>query len=549
MFSSAGFGALGWVRIAAVAACPAELLAQSATLVPPSPIEQGWFGHCVALESGRLAVGAPFSEDPGGLYTGRAYVYERAGGAWSVSADLLASDGEELDRFGIDVALAGATVLVGAESEGPGSIMYGAAYVYVKTAVGWIEQAKLTAPVRVAGSRFGLDVALSGDTAAVAAMQDSSVASLAGSVHVFTRNGATWTHQQQLTVNDVTTQAAFGFGLALDGDVLIASTPYDDWANLFDVGSVHVFERTGTTWNKYAKLSPLAPSGSLRFGASLALQSGTMVVGTFDLPGAAFVLEGAGAVWNQTAELRPLDPDATTFFGVHVALDGSRAAVGALMENVFDPFTPSSGAVYLFDRVGSSWTLVQRLVSPTPAQDDAFSAVALDGVEFAVGETRDGATNIGAVHVYELGGPLSYCTAGTSTNGCTPHLSLDRLASVTSTAPADLVASGLDGQTSGLAFLGAAASATPWAPGSTSTLCALQPLARLPPVAATGGSAGACDGSLVSDVNAFLAAHGGALLGQPVLVGTRVHAQVWFRDVLAPKGSNLSDALAFVFYP
>ncbi len=95
MFRSAGFGALGWIRLAAATACPAELLAQSATLVPPSAIALGWFGHGVGLDSGRLAVGAPFSEDPSGRHTGRAYVYERAGGA----------------------------VVVGAESEGPGSIL------------------------------------------------------------------------------------------------------------------------------------------------------------------------------------------------------------------------------------------------------------------------------------------------------------------------------------------------------------------------------------------------------------------------------------------
>lgn len=150
-------------------------------------------------------------------------------------------------------------------------------------------------------------------------------------------------------------------------------------------------------------------------------------------------------------------------------------------------------------------------------------------------------------------GPLcaatSYCTAGVTTSGCTPSMSLSGQPSATSGQPAVISASGVDGQRSGLMFVGLQPAALPWAPGSTSLLCIAPPIARVLPAQSSGGSAGQCDGSLSVDLNAYVQSTGGTILGQTVSAGFTCFAQAWFRDPPAPKGTNLSNALSLQFCP
>jgi hypothetical protein len=64
----------------------------------------------------------------------------------------------------------------------------------------------------------------------------------------------------------------------------------------------------------------------------------------------------------------------------------------------------------------------------------------------------------------------------------------------------------------------------------------------------TGGTAGACDGSLSLDWNSF-ASSNPAALGQPFAAGEVVSAQAWYRDPPSPRTTELSGALAFVLLP
>jgi hypothetical protein len=64
----------------------------------------------------------------------------------------------------------------------------------------------------------------------------------------------------------------------------------------------------------------------------------------------------------------------------------------------------------------------------------------------------------------------------------------------------------------------------------------------------SGGTTGACDGSLSLDWNAYRASNATAL-GNPFSAGQSVYAQGWFRDPPSPKTTSLSDALSFVTCP
>jgi hypothetical protein len=141
--------------------------------------------------------------------------------------------------------------------------------------------------------------------------------------------------------------------------------------------------------------------------------------------------------------------------------------------------------------------------------------------------------------------PQPYCTAGTSTNGCTPSINANVQPNTTNNAGCVITTSGVEGQKQGILFYGVdntGFAPTPWGFGSTSFLCAKPPTTRLGGPVSSGGSVGQCDGSYVLDWDAFQVANPSAL-GNPWLTGDKVFVQSWYRDPSAPRTSNFSNAL------
>ena len=136
--------------------------------------------------------------------------------------------------------------------------------------------------------------------------------------------------------------------------------------------------------------------------------------------------------------------------------------------------------------------------------------------------------------------PVVYCTAGTSSGGCTPSIHASGTASASASSGFVLGASALPGQKWGVVLYGIAGEvAAPW--GGTSTLCMAGALQRtgLHP---SGGTLGACDGAIAVDWNAWRVTHPSAL-GAPFVPGQVLWAQVWYRDTAAPPATALSNAV------
>jgi hypothetical protein len=172
-----------------------------------------------------------------------------------------------------------------------------------------------------------------------------------------------------------------------------------------------------------------------------------------------------------------------------------------------------------------------------------------DGVDdWAISDTGFNQSR-GRVRIFAgaAGNLLSYCTSGTTTNGCTPHVTPVGTPSASAATPFSLSISGLEGDKPGLIFYGiAGAQAKPWT-GSASTLCVKPPLQRTK-FTFPGGTDGQCDGLLVFDWDAYAQLHPGSL-GQPFQAGERFWTQGWFRDPPSPKTTSLTDALTFALTP
>ena len=310
------------------------------------------FGASVAISDDTVVVGAPNEGDGGAVYA-----FTRTGTNWSQQAYLKASNAEggtsrfdTADSFGVSVALSGDTLAVGALGEDSNAIGVngnqvdnsarnsGAAYVFTRASGAWSQQAYLKASNTGAEDQFGSTVALSGDTLAVGASQESSNATgvngnqtdnsagASGAVYVFTKTNGAWS--QQAYVKASNTGAGDQFGqVALSGDTLVVGA----WRESSAATGVN-----GDQFNESALLS-----------------------------GAAYLFTRTSGVWTQQAYLKPSFPQITNIvsqlrfgsFGSSVAVSGDSVAVGAQRENSAamgingnqpDSSALNAGAVYVF---------------------------------------------------------------------------------------------------------------------------------------------------------------------------------------------------------
>ena len=81
-----------------------------------------------------------------------------------------------------------------------------------------------------------------------------------------------------------------------------------------------------------------------------------------------------GGVWNHEAALLPADNFPGNQFGKSVSIDGDRVAIGAPKDDPDDATHAweGKGSVYIYDRVGSAWSLTAKVTAGDGLQGDEF---------------------------------------------------------------------------------------------------------------------------------------------------------------------------------
>ena len=147
---------------------------------------------------------------------------------------------------------------------------------------------KLTAKDGAYGDFFGISVAISDGTIVVGAHNDDDKGSNSGSAYVFEKSDSSdatsWTQVVKLTAKDGAANDKFGFSVAIsDGTIVVGAYGDDDKGSAS--GSAYVFEKSdssdATSWTQAAKLT--ADDGAVDdyFGRSVAISDGTIVVGAY----------------------------------------------------------------------------------------------------------------------------------------------------------------------------------------------------------------------------------------------------------------------------
>lgn len=423
--------------------------------------------------SAALGVNPDGEDDDSAIEAGAVYVFTRSSGVWSQEAYLKADNAQTGDAFGESLALFEGTLVVGAPGEDSGTSGVslegsgnnaaggaGAVYVFTRSGTTWSQEAYVKASNADANDRFGASVAIWEDTLAVGARNEDGegddVVAAAGAAYVFQRVGVTWVQQAYLKASNPDVSDDFGVSIALWGDTLAVGADREDSAavgvnadgeddnSATSSGAVYVFGRSKGVWSQAAYIKASNTEESDGFGTSVALSNDLLAVGADGEDSAATGVDGdqddnshssAGAVyvftrvdgaWSQQAYVKASNTGANDRFGVALAISEQTLAVGAEFEfsaatglngDGDNDFAPASGATYLYDREGTSWSPVAYIKAENANSGDTFGgAVALsegllvvgawreDGGAVGIGgnATDNSADDAGAAYVYQI---------------------------------------------------------------------------------------------------------------------------------------------------
>jgi hypothetical protein len=309
---------------------------------------------------------------------GAVYVFVRTGTTWSQQAYIKPSntgqaavgDGfAEGDQFGYSLALSadGNTLAVGAIGEDSAATgingdqsdnmanQSGAAYVFIRSASVWSQQAYIKSSMTRPNVLFGYSIGLSGngDTLAVAEYDADRGQ---GALYVLTRTAGVWSHQARIKAQNAENGDSLGYSMAIsdDGNTIAAGAADED-----------------------CLIPGINPSGCDKDQPS------------DQSSGAAYVFVRNGNAWTQQVFLKSSHPSQEDWFGVRLAIsgDGNTVAVAAPNEDSAskgingkqdDNTAPEAGAVYYFTRTGTTWVQQAYVkASNTRAGDEFGTSLAL----------------------------------------------------------------------------------------------------------------------------------------------------------------------------
>jgi hypothetical protein len=248
------------------------------------------------------------------------------------------------------------------------------------------------------GDEFGAAVAMRGTTLAVGApLADRAGFADSGAAYVFELDVREWTFASPLAASE----AGGGLGRAvafLDNDTVVVGAPPKGLG-----GFAYGFRRQTPTWLFLDQLDVADPEADQLLGSALAHFSGiwTFVGAPGDsdaagggcCSGAVYVYQKAGTTWTEVDELIGLDSNASDELGTSLDLE---ASAGVLVAGA--PGAAGGGRVYVFMNDGAGFTERGFVSGSFGVPGDRFGrAVAISGDTLLVGAVE-------AVHVFSFDG-------------------------------------------------------------------------------------------------------------------------------------------------
>ena len=306
--------------------------AQAAKLSATGGVEGDDLGAALALDAGRLLVGAPGTDSSkGAVFASRR---DTRTGGWT-PLTRVATGAEVSDRLGESVALSGTRAVVGApgllrgggQQDGANTylrIKNGTAFVYVvQPDHSWKTEATLGVGADTTRS-FGASVLVSGDEVFVGAPRTSKAA---GVVYGYKRSGAAWQQVAKLQADSMIPVSQFGAAMARTGNDLLVGAPSTNKQS----GRIYVFSRGANGWSQRQVIDPDSSKGPGLLGARLAAQ-GDAAVATAPLresgmgTAVALARTPASGAWAMKADVIDKAPELAKVTGGEKRCDTGKVA-------------------------------------------------------------------------------------------------------------------------------------------------------------------------------------------------------------------------------
>lgn len=380
---------------------------QDAYIKSTIPYESQWFGNSLDLHGNTLAVGV-LQEHNLAVTTiwngttpveerlsdnvGAVYVYARTQSGWAMESYIKAAHQRWYYYFSYDISLYDntlvvstiddesntTTILSGENTAKDNSLTdVGAVYVYRRANGVWQQEAYIKASNAGQGDIFGQSVSLYKDTLVVSAMsEDSSATGVtngatssldnssadSGAVYVYVRNNSIWTQQAYIKAGNSEAGDFFGSSVSVFEDTLAVGAKREDSNqstisnnatssvdnSAINSGAVYIYKRTGVNWAQEAYIKAKNPFDNNEFGHEVVLQKDRLAVAApnersnsklilngenvdYDTSlanaGAVYVYERSGTSWSQVSYIKASNTLLDGYFGWHLDMDGATLVV------------------------------------------------------------------------------------------------------------------------------------------------------------------------------------------------------------------------------
>jgi hypothetical protein len=331
-------------------------------------------GFSVALSAdGNTAVAGAIGTNN---FNGSVWVYTRKDGFWNTYRELLTANDITSGAYqGTSVAISadGKTIIYGGLIDDNNK---GAAWIFIRNGNNWTQQgSKLICTDKIGAANFGKSVSISADgkTAIVSGNKDNDGK---GAAWIFIRDGNNWTQQgSKLFISANTFNFGSSVSLSADGKTALIGESNG-------TGGAWVFVRNNGIWLLQGdKLIGSGSTGASLQGASTSLSAdgNTAIIGgpgDASSNGAAWIFTRNGNSWSQQGN-KLVGTGSVGFIGaqqgssVSISADGNTAIIGGFKDSMTSSYYPATGASWIFNRIGNSWTQYGNKIVGNGADSDA----------------------------------------------------------------------------------------------------------------------------------------------------------------------------------
>jgi hypothetical protein len=262
------------------------LWAEEQKLLASNGVASDQFGFSVTVNAGAnlVVVGAPLANTVVGTDAGAAYVfrYQNSTVKWVEEIELLDPDALAADRAGSALATDGTTLLVASPYANESSKTdEGSIEVWEFDGANWNSVQEIVPSVVANSNRFGTSLSLRGDRLAVGApLEDTAGVVDSGGAWLFVRSAGVWSEDAHLQPPVPDQSAQFGSDVSVRDDVAVIGSPFADENGLNDSGSAFLFRRNPKKdrWFLDQLLGASDAAGTDHFGAQVEVHDSQLLV-------------------------------------------------------------------------------------------------------------------------------------------------------------------------------------------------------------------------------------------------------------------------------